>query len=112
MVLGGAISERKLRIRGSFHNHSLLILLEFYVECSIHFLFIFLSNSSGMSLNTNFVQYEILPSGAMPPLGSALASRECKGLIGKLPTRLYLTRSAVATGGVEVNNWRDEHRIE
>ena len=69
MVLDGAISERNFAGGELFLSHTLLKLFECCVEWSIHFLFIFLSNSCGMSLNTNFgdMKYYSVGVGHGPP---------------------------------------------
>ena len=43
----------RTKLWGIFNSHALLKLLECCVECSVHLVFILLSNSCGMSLDTN-----------------------------------------------------------
>ena len=52
---GWAHLRNKIVGGGIFHSHALLKLLEPYVEYSIHFLFIFLPYSCGMSLKKIFM---------------------------------------------------------
>ena len=58
---------------GIFHSYTLLKYLECCVECSIHSLFISLSNSCYMSLNTIFTILNITASGDHNPFGPSLA---------------------------------------
>ena len=76
LALGGATSERRWWGGEVFHGHALLKRFKCCVECSVHFLFIFLSSPFGMSLRTNFSDvkyYRLGGHGPWPPLGSPLA---------------------------------------
>ena len=61
--------------RGIFHSHAPLKHFEYCVECSVHFLFIFLFKSCGISLKKCFYNtecYHLGDHGPSDPLGSAL----------------------------------------
>ena len=62
MVLGGAISEKILWGGEFFIATPVSLHLDCCVECSVHFLFIFLSSLCGISLK-KLLQYEILSVG-------------------------------------------------
>ena len=56
-----------MRVTEIVRSHALPKLLECYVECSIHFLFIFWPTLSGKSLNTNFRDAKYYCLGAWSP---------------------------------------------